>query len=204
MPSLIDILQQLQAQAQPRQDLGGGRPYTFAGRVGDANQPTSVAEMLMRPPQESPDAEGMGGLALAAGIPLGSKMRLPPGTDLGKVYESMYERAKSLDPLLNRDRWIQSRLNYLAMAADPNWHTPNTTVRPSELLQPDRYSPTGPASRLTQVAAVLDNAERHGMLDSKNLTNATLRQAHTLVSKVDQSILDQLSNYLEQIRPERK
>lgn len=125
MPSLYNILMQLQQQAQPRPDIGGGKPYTFAGRVGNAAgpQPSSVAEMLMRPPQESPDAEGMGTAMMTAagmGIPLASKMKIPAGTNLNNVLEQMYQNHIKATrtvgiPDMSRDIWIKSKINDLAL-----------------------------------------------------------------------------------------
>lgn len=62
-----DLLKQLQAAAQPRPDiitpgetgkLENSRPATFAGRLIRPGE--TFEQVLARPQQESPDAEGMG------------------------------------------------------------------------------------------------------------------------------------------------
>lgn len=72
--ALSSALKQLSASTNPRPDLitpgstgalENARPYTFAGRV--VTNPNELpASVLARPATESPDAEGMGGLAQAA------------------------------------------------------------------------------------------------------------------------------------------
>ena len=59
MPGLGDLLQLILQQAQPQPQLGQQQPTgTFAGRV--VHPGTTIAEVLSRLPQESPDAEGLG------------------------------------------------------------------------------------------------------------------------------------------------
>lgn len=108
MPSLLDVLAQLRNQAQPRQDLGGGRPYTFAGRVLDANQqaPGSIYDLMAKPAVDSPDAEGLGGLAnLAAGAAAGKVFKPTPSTiedwvrSLAKAQEGIGGRGRLLPTL---------------------------------------------------------------------------------------------------------
>jgi len=59
MASLTDIILQLQQQAGPRGS-------TFAGRVVPQGQYPSLTELLMRPPTEPVEGEGMGGALLGA------------------------------------------------------------------------------------------------------------------------------------------
>jgi hypothetical protein len=63
LDQLIDIIKQLNGTAQPRPDLGGGSPYTFAGRV--ATGPEDPRALLARQPVEAPDGEGMGAVGKA-------------------------------------------------------------------------------------------------------------------------------------------
>lgn len=226
MPSIFDILQQLQSQAQPRQDLGGApgaRPYTFAGRVGNANQPTSVTKMLTRTPQESPDAEGLGAAATLAGmgVPLSKLMQLKPGTDLNQILEEMYQGYKKASPNMSRDQWMKMNLNNLAMSA---YRDPEVTAyakqgmlnsgagmgpfnaRPSlsDAIGQYHYRTQNDIPRMHQLAATLNMADKSGLLNAENLAKATAEQGKQFSATPNQSILDQLSNYLEQIRPERK
>lgn len=228
MQSIFDALSR---QATTRKDLGGGRPYTFAGRVGNADQPTSLTEMMTRLPQESPDAEGMGAMVSLAGtgIPLSKLMKLKPGTDLNQILEQMYQRDKQFVAAhsnpgtneLNRDIWMRSRLNDLALSAyrDPaRMEVSNLSKlfgskrgvfvdRPSPTEVIGQYnirSSSGDIPRMHQLAATLNMADKSGMLSAENLARATAEQGQHFKATPNQSILDQLSDYLEQIRPERK
>ena len=62
MDNPLEILMRLLAQE------AGPRGYTMAGRVVPQGQTPSLRELMSRPPQETPDAEGFG--ALLAGSPL--------------------------------------------------------------------------------------------------------------------------------------
>lgn len=66
MNPLEALLQQLMQQAGPR-------GATFAGRVIPQGQTPDLRTLMTQAPTESPDAEGMGGAALAAG-PLAKRM----------------------------------------------------------------------------------------------------------------------------------
>jgi hypothetical protein len=84
------LLKQLFGQAQARPDLQQEQPVaTYAGRVASPGE--DLRSILTRLPTESPDAEGMGGAALAAG----GMLALPkpkPYMNVGKkgYFESQY------------------------------------------------------------------------------------------------------------------
>lgn len=76
------LIGQLTQQAKPRADLmtpgstgklENARPYTFAGRVGNANAPEGARAMMQRPAQNVPEGEG----GFMAMIPEALKQFLP-------------------------------------------------------------------------------------------------------------------------------
>jgi hypothetical protein len=85
-------LTDLYAQAQPRPDLGTKQVATFMGRVVRPGE--GLASILSRLPQETPDAEGFGGLSLLAGI-------APAAKQLGgKIFQDFAPRVAPYSEVL--------------------------------------------------------------------------------------------------------
>lgn len=80
---LAILLQQLMQQAGPR-------GATFAGRVIEPGTQPDLRTLMTRPPTESPDAEGMGGLGtLMGGAGIARQVTRVPGSADGKVFGSV-------------------------------------------------------------------------------------------------------------------
>lgn len=82
---LQDVLKQLMGGAGPR-------GATFAGRVIPQGQSPNLKQLLTQPPQESPDAEGMGAI-MAGASPLAGKVLTAAEK---KMYEKMSPTQRSV------------------------------------------------------------------------------------------------------------
>ncbi len=221
------LLSQLLSQAQPRPDLvtpgstgklENAKPVTYLGRV--VQNPEMLDSLLKRMPQGELESGGTAmsaipGMAMAGGLPLGRLMQLPPGRDLNKILEQMWQQFKSNHPKANRDAWIKTKLDDIAMSTygrgtDLSGNGMNLRINPN-YERPDlgslvlgNESDVQGIPRMHQAAATINMADRSGMLNADTLSRATAAQSREFGGAAPkQSLLDQLSDYLEQIRPKR-
>ena len=152
---------QLQGSATERPDLGGGRPYTFAGRVGNANKPSDLVGMLSQMPTESPDAEGMGAAMTLAGSTIGRQFtRQQLDKTLEKMYRATNKEAGTkvgLDEFLGK---LVDNVYYNAGHAGAVKVDPVTMFRRAPEAINEFYPRSGRILNMRETAAALQAAER--------------------------------------------
>lgn len=193
MAGLDDLFKLLQAGAQSRPDLvaSGAKPYTFAGRVGYAGQPSNITETLSRPPQESPDAEGLGTAMSAAAI--GGKVS---ERSLWKTLERLYQANATqhgsdfID--MPRDVWTHRMLSRLAdMSTLGNQLDPVKAIRDPEAIGLMEFLPKDKWKMdKKQIASLFQLFEKTGFKSP----NRGVAEA------MDPAIISRMQSYLDKVR----
>jgi len=203
MNPLDALIQQLSQSAGPRGS-------TFAGRVIPQGKTPDINTLMATPPTDVPDAEGFGNALLAAGIPLANKMRIPQNVKLSQVLSKMYDDMAAKYPTPpTKDQWIAEKLTNIGLHSK---FYEKGMPRPFSGAGITEGSRATAIPRTQQLAAVIDMADKSGMLERNML--APMVDKMTLFGsppkwktgpitseQLSQEYLDLLRNYLDLVKP---